>query len=95
MQAADQIECGSGIARRQIAHLIERGPLVVLSGAGLSTSCGIPDYRDREGRWKRPQPIDPPVLPAFARDATALLATQLPRLGGGRAGGSRCRSSRP
>jgi NAD-dependent SIR2 family protein deacetylase len=58
MQAADQIECGSGIARRQIAHLIERGPLVVLSGAGLSTSCGIPDYRDREGRWKRPQPID-------------------------------------
>jgi len=58
MQAADEIECGSGIAIRQIAQLFDRGPLVVLSGAGLSTSCGIPDYRDREGRWKRPQPID-------------------------------------
>ncbi len=32
--------------------------MVVLTGAGLSTSCGIPDYRDREGRWKRPQPVD-------------------------------------
>lgn len=58
MRAAGQIECSSGIARRQIAQLLERGPLVVLSGAGLSTSCGIPDYRDGEGRWKRPQPID-------------------------------------
>lgn len=38
--------------------LLERGPLVVLSGAGLSTSCGIPDYRDRDGQWKRPPPID-------------------------------------
>lgn len=41
-----------------LAGLFERGPPVVLSGAGLSTSCGIPDYRDREGRWKRAQPID-------------------------------------
>ncbi len=58
MQAADEIECGNGIARRRIAQLFDRGPLVVLSGAGLSTSCGIPDYRDRDGRWKRAQPID-------------------------------------
>ena len=66
MQAADQIECSSGIARRQIVRLLARAPLVVLSGAGLSTSCGIPDYRDREGRWKRPQPID---HQAFLRSA--------------------------
>jgi NAD-dependent SIR2 family protein deacetylase len=58
MQAADHIEFGSAIARRQVAQLLDRGPLVVLTGAGLSTSCGIPDYRDREGCWKRPQPID-------------------------------------
>jgi NAD-dependent SIR2 family protein deacetylase len=66
MQAADHIECSSTIARGQIAQLLDRGPLVVLTGAGLSTSCGIPDYRDREGRWKRPQPID---HQAFLRSA--------------------------
>jgi NAD-dependent SIR2 family protein deacetylase len=43
---------------RRVARLLAGGGVVVLSGAGLSTACGIPDYRDREGRWKRPQPID-------------------------------------
>jgi len=30
---------------------------VVLSGAGCSTASGIPDYRDGDGQWKRPQPV--------------------------------------
>ncbi|MFT4192003.1 MAG: NAD-dependent protein deacetylase [Comamonas sp.] len=30
---------------------------LVLTGAGVSTDSGIPDYRDREGGWKRPAPI--------------------------------------
>ncbi len=42
----------------RVSRLLEQGGVVVLSGAGLSTSCGIPDYRDREGRWKRAQPVD-------------------------------------
>jgi NAD-dependent SIR2 family protein deacetylase len=32
--------------------------LFVLTGAGCSTDSGIPDYRDRDGQWKRAPPID-------------------------------------
>ncbi|HMA51930.1 MAG TPA: NAD-dependent protein deacetylase [Magnetospirillaceae bacterium] len=31
--------------------------LFVLTGAGVSTNSGIPDYRDAEGNWKRAQPV--------------------------------------
>jgi NAD-dependent SIR2 family protein deacetylase len=34
-----------------------RGDVLVVTGAGCSTESGIPDYRDDEGRWKRPQPM--------------------------------------
>jgi len=41
-----------------IRRLFEDGSVVVLTGAGLSTSSGIPDYRDGDGQWKRGKPID-------------------------------------
>ncbi|MDM0043124.1 NAD-dependent protein deacetylase [Variovorax dokdonensis] len=31
--------------------------LFVLTGAGVSTESGIPDYRDDKGYWKRPEPV--------------------------------------
>lgn len=31
--------------------------MFVLSGAGVSTDSGIPDYRDQQGRWKRKPPV--------------------------------------
>jgi NAD-dependent SIR2 family protein deacetylase len=40
--------------------------LFVLTGAGCSTDSGIPDYRDREGEWKRAAPV---TLQAFMHEA--------------------------
>jgi NAD-dependent SIR2 family protein deacetylase len=50
--------CDADGHARRVAQLLDRGSVVVLTGAGLSTSSGIPDYRDHDGRWKRNRPID-------------------------------------
>lgn len=41
-----------------LADFVQRHPrLMVLTGAGVSTESGIPDYGDANGDWKRPQPV--------------------------------------
>lgn len=46
-----------------LQHFVERHPrLFVLTGAGCSTDSGIPDYRNRDGEWKRAAPV---TLQAF------------------------------
>ena len=37
-----------------------RRRLLVLTGAGVSTGSGIPDYRDVDGEWKSASPIQFP-----------------------------------
>lgn len=46
------------VAGEQLARFIKRHPrLMILTGAGISTDSGIPDYRDGQGAWKRKQPV--------------------------------------
>jgi NAD-dependent deacetylase len=45
-----------------------RQPCVVLSGAGVSTESGIPDFRSREGIWARDDPMEVASLDGFRRD---------------------------
>ncbi|RYF82050.1 MAG: NAD-dependent protein deacetylase [Comamonadaceae bacterium] len=41
-----------------LADFVRRHPrLFVLTGAGVSTESGIPDYRDANGDWKRTPPV--------------------------------------
>ncbi|MEQ1511331.1 MAG: NAD-dependent protein deacetylase [Lysobacteraceae bacterium] len=39
------------------AWLDRYAQVFVLTGAGVSTASGIPDYRDSDGAWKRPPPV--------------------------------------
>jgi NAD-dependent SIR2 family protein deacetylase len=41
----------------RVAALVREGGVVVLTGAGVSTESGIPDYRDERGEWKRSAPM--------------------------------------
>jgi NAD-dependent deacetylase len=53
----------------RLAELIrERQPCVVLTGAGVSTESGIPDFRSPAGLWAEFDPLDYASLDSFRRD---------------------------
>jgi NAD-dependent SIR2 family protein deacetylase len=41
----------------RLIELLRRGPVTVLTGAGLSTASGVPAYRDSAGQWRHAAPI--------------------------------------
>jgi NAD-dependent deacetylase len=53
----------------RLAELVrERQPCVVLTGAGISTESGIPDFRSAEGVWARYDPFEVAHIDALRRD---------------------------
>jgi NAD-dependent protein deacetylase/lipoamidase len=54
---------------RRLAELVrERQPCVVLTGAGISTESGIPDFRSPTGIWAEYDPMEYATISAFSRD---------------------------
>jgi NAD-dependent deacetylase len=55
-------------AERLAALIVESQPCVVLTGAGVSTESGIPDFRSPTGIWARYDPMEYATIEAFRRD---------------------------
>ena len=60
----------------------ERGPAVVLTGAGMSTESGIPDFRSATGLWAEVDPFEVASIEAFHREPLRVWRWYGPRIGG-------------
>src|SRR5438477_3499600 len=66
----------------RLAELVqERQPCVVLSGAGISTESGIPDFRSPSGIWAQYDPMEYATISAFRRDPVKVWKFYGSRLG--------------
>ena len=68
-------------AEHLAALIVEAQPCVVLTGAGVSTESGIPDFRSRTGIWTRYDPMEYATIDAFRRDPAKVWDFYSKRLG--------------
>ena len=71
-----------GTALELAALVHDRGPAVVLTGAGMSTESGIPDFRSAAGIWAEVDPFEVASIEAFRRDPLRVWRWYGPRIGG-------------
>jgi len=64
----------------KLARLIaENQPCVALTGAGVSTESGIPDFRSPTGMWAEFDPLEYATMGAFRRDPAKVWRFYAPR----------------
>src|SRR5919201_4963909 len=69
-----------GVSAERLAELIRlRQPCVVLTGAGVSTESGIPDFRSPTGLWARFDPLEYGSIEAFRADPERVWSFYAPR----------------
>jgi NAD-dependent deacetylase len=64
---------------RLAALVEEHAPCVVLTGAGVSTESGIPDFRSPTGIWEQVDPLEVASLEAFRADPEKVWSFYAPR----------------
>lgn len=68
-------------AAKLAALIVERQPCVVLTGAGVSTESGIPDFRSESGIWAEVDPLEVASLRAFRTDPARVWGFYRDRIG--------------
>ena len=82
-RSAGERPVDSDAAVRRLAALLRRGTFnVVLTGAGVSTESGLPDFRSKGGLWSGIDPARVASLSAFQSDPQAFYAFYQTRLAG-------------